>query len=94
MARQYEYIGHPEQTDHLCPAELRFIEAFTQLQRQERISLPVFLTDNHVNPGSFSLFRRGLGNRKARVEWFTYLCALGVSAEWLLTGKGQMLKKK
>jgi hypothetical protein len=93
MARQYEYIGHPEQSEHLCPAELRFIEAFTVLQRQGLVTLPTFAADNGVSVASFCSFRRGLSHRKARAEWFTYLCTKGVRAEWLLTGKGKMLKK-
>lgn len=89
----YSYKIAPDRHNNLCPAELRFIEAFNTLQQQGLLSLNSFASATGANLGTFHDFRRG-SNRKARVEWLSYLCEQGVSADWLLTGKGQMLSPK
>lgn len=86
-------ITAPSEDNRLCAAELRLIEAFGRLQQMRVVTLYGFAKDTGTNIGTFHAFRKG-SNRKARIEWFVYMCEHGVSPEWLLMGKGQMFNSK
>lgn len=74
--------------------EQRFIEAFNYLMDNKRLVLRRFCSDAGVNVGTFADFKRGDSNRHAKVEWFAELCRYGVSADWLLTGRGHMMQSQ
>lgn len=73
--------------------EERFVLAFDTLAEQGKIGVRQFCRDVGINHGNFSTFKSGTTNRCARVEWFSELCRYGVSADWLLTGRGSMFGK-
>lgn len=76
----------------MAPAELRFIEAFELLRSSGKIGVREFCREVGEHPGTFGTWKSGKSNRRASVEWFSALCGYGVSAEWLLTGNGPMMR--
>lgn len=90
---EFQKITAPTGDNRLCSAELRLIEAFGRLQQMRVVTLYGFAKDTGTNIGTFHAFRKG-SNRKARIEWFVYLCERGVSPEWLLLGTGPMMRNK
>ena len=74
--------------------EERFLAAFNILLSEGKIGVRQFCRDMEINQGNFSTFRKGTTTRCARVEWFSELCRYGVSADWLLTGRGSMFNQR
>ena len=77
----------------MAPAEERFIEAFELLRASGSLNQSEFCRELGISKGTFGTWKSGTTNRHAKVEWFTALAARGVSSEWLLLGKGEMLTK-
>jgi hypothetical protein len=90
---EFQKITAPTGDNRLCAAELRLIEAFGYMQERHMVTLYGFAKDTGTNIGTFHAFRKG-SNRKARIEWFVYLCERGVSPEWLLLGTGPIMRNK
>lgn len=74
--------------------EERFVAAFKLLRESNKIQLTQFCRDLGIPHSNFSFFMRGDSTRHSRVEWFSELCRYGVSADWLLTGRGPMFNNK
>ena len=91
---EYHYSNKtaPDRRNKLCPAELRFIEALNTLKAQHAITIKGFADELGIAHSTITEFRDGKRNRKARVEWLELICSYGISAEWLLTGRGSMMQ--
>jgi len=73
--------------------EARFREAFTALRASKRLKAMVFAESVGVTKSYISHTVRET-HRPVPVGWFGELCRrYGVSAEWLLTGDGDMFTK-
>lgn len=73
--------------------EKRFWRAFGALQAMKQITQAQFSREVGTSQSQMSQTINGTG-RYVPVHWFSVLCRYGVSAEWLLTGKGEMFNKQ
>ena len=71
--------------------EQRFVTAFAALREGNRLTLADFCRDNAIDKPRLVNTIKGDTNRHVPVSWFGALCRYGVSAEWLLTGAGEMM---
>lgn len=72
----------------------RFYVAFNTLKQTGRIKNTKSFTDKYkINRGNFITVSKNLSSKMFNPCWLTYLVRdFNVSAEWLLTGRGDMLK--
>ena len=73
--------------------EKRFSEAFDMLRASKQLKPAQFCRDLGIHH-CVLINAMKQENRHIPVSWFSELCRYGVSAEWLLTGKGSMLKRQ
>ena len=71
--------------------EIRFKEAFELLRDSRQLTLADFCRDNAIDKPRLVNTIKGDTNRHVPVSWFGALCRYGVSADWLLTGRGAMM---
>lgn len=71
--------------------EQRFAAALTTLRESKRLTLADFCRDNAIDKPRLVNTIKGERNRHVPVSWFGALCRYGVSADWLLTGRGAMM---
>lgn len=72
--------------------EERFIKAYRFLKSVGRISGVEVSRECNVHECNVSLTLQG--KRRIPVSWYVMLCKRGISAEWLLLGKGNMLNNQ
>lgn len=70
----------------------RFFEALDQLKASRRIRGVKTFTDRYgIHRRSLQRLRENPGTNDFKAAWLTYLVVdFGISAQWLLTGEGQM----
>lgn len=73
----------------------RFYEAIDFLKASKRIrGIQTFTTKYNVNKRNFYTVRKNPESDMFQLIWIAYLINdYGISAEWLMTGKGGMLSK-
>lgn len=71
----------------------RFIEAFDAVAERDGVSMGRLCDSIGMLRPNLAHLRHGRG-RHVQVEWMDALCRLGVSADWLLTGAGEMFNNK
>lgn len=74
----------------------RFFAAVERLKQMKRIrGLQTFTREHGINRWNMVTLREDPGNRVLKPEWICYLVKdYGVSAEWIITGKGEMFNQK
>lgn len=72
----------------------RFFEAIDMLKAQKRIrGLLTFTKAHNINYWNINTVKAQPESSVLKPEWITYLVLdYGISAEWLLTGRGGMFK--
>lgn len=70
----------------------RFIQAYNTLHEMGVFSIISFSAAAGSYKSVVSEFLNGKRNRHASVAWFSALCEFGASGDWLLTGRGSMLR--
>lgn len=76
------------------PVTVRFFEAFAALVEQRRTNPSAFCEAGEIDRPNFLKQRREPWRRILRPEWLSLMVRkYGVSADWLLTGRGQMFGK-
>lgn len=70
----------------------RFFAAVERLKQMKRIrGLQTFTREHGINRWNMVTLREDPENRVLKPEWICYLVKdYGVSAEWIITGKGEM----
>jgi transcriptional regulator with XRE-family HTH domain len=73
---------------------VRFFEALQELKRLKIINKTNFAKKYGINLRNFWQLERDKSRDIMQVAWLSYLVNdFGVSADWLLTGKGEIMKK-
>ena len=77
------------------PVTTRFFAAFAALTEQGRTNPSEFCESGKFNRPNFLKQRREPWRRILRPEWLSLIVQrYGVSADWLLTGRGTMFRKR
>lgn len=76
------------------PVIRRFYEAIdTLIVKKEIRGVQTFTRQYHINRWNFSTVRKNPESDMFQLSWLSYIVNdYGVSAEWLLTGRGKMFK--
>ncbi len=76
------------------PVIHRFYEAIdTLIVKKEIRGVQTFTRQYHINRWNFSTVRKNPESDMFQLSWLSYIVNdYGVSAEWLLTGRGKMFK--
>jgi hypothetical protein len=74
----------------------RFFEAINDLkQRKVLRGKKTFWNNYNINGGTFYQLESNTSRNLLQISWIAYLVNdFGISAEWIITGKGKMYKKE
>ena len=74
----------------------RFFEALETLRKEKKIrGIQTFTNANGINRRNLITVRNNPESSVLKPEWIQYLCEqYGVSAEWMILGKGTMFNQK
>lgn len=71
----------------------RFFEALDMLKAQRKTNLLTFTKAHAINYWNINTVKNQPEIRVLKPEWITYLVIdYGISADWILTGRGSMFK--
>lgn len=74
----------------------RFFQAISELKSMKKIrGLQTFTRGHGINRWNLNSVKSSPSTRVLKPEWICFLVKdYGVSAEWIITGKGEMFNKK